>query len=316
LSMGWMLKPALLLFLLSVPLFSQPAPVSPEISSGPARKALLEEARQERDGARAAVHYQKLIASGPRDDTSEEAWFRLGQFYYARGEYPSALRMFDSLLVFFPAAYFKSEALFLKGLCFLSTGAGDSAATLLGRLTEEDPAVYVKGRIVLGVLLSRNGRFVESNACLEKALAMGDNALRSTAYFQLSQNYKALGDRKQAALFAGKLRDEFPDALEAPQMEKELQPLVSGQALANAAPAVPKEEYALQLGAFQSRENAEKLQKKYADTYGNTDVAELKREGGPLFTVRLGRFKSSKDAESFAALELNLAPKEFKVVKR
>jgi len=288
----------------------------------PDRKGLLDMAKHEKSGEKSMALYRQLAASGERDDFSEEAFYRMGQYYYAKGEYAAASRAFDSLLLGFPAGYFKSEGLFWKGLSCLSSGSKDSAQACLGRLTEEDPAVYVRGRIVLGILLARDGKYAESNQSLEKALKLGDNALRSTAYFQLSRNFKTLGDTAQAAAYMKKLKEEFPDALEAPQAEIDLKELLKGMEKPVSAPAaaplpaVQHESFTLQLGAFQSRENAEKQRKKYADTYGNTDIAESRRDNTTLFIVRLGNFKSPKDAEEFATLEMNLTVKDFKVVKR
>jgi tetratricopeptide (TPR) repeat protein len=287
--------------------------------SGQDKKNFLEKARQEPDGAKALAFLQQASSLKPRDDNTEEAFYRMGQYYYAQGAYGSAVRMFDSLLLVFPAGYFKGEALFWKGLSLLSAGAKDSAQALLAKLPEDDPAVLVRGQVVLGVLLARDGKCAESSRCLEKALKLGDNALRSAAYYQLSRNYFALSDTAQALFYAKKLKDEFPGAIEAPQAEIDLTELLSGKGktVATAPAAAPsREAFALQLGAFQSRENAEKVKKKYADTYGNTDIAETRRDSGILYVVRLGNFKNAKDAEQFATLELNLSAKDFKVIKR
>jgi tetratricopeptide (TPR) repeat protein len=300
-------------------LFLLPAVLFPQNNLD--RKALLDSARQERRGEKALALFQRVALPGLKDEYAEEANYRMGQYYYAKGEYAAAARVFDSLVLGFPAGYFKSEAMFWKALSFLSSGNKDSALALLGRLTEEDPAVYVRGRIVLGVLLARDGKYAESNQSLEKALKLGDNALRSTAYYQLSRNFRALSDTGQAAVYAKKLKEEFPNALETPQAEIDLKTLLKGSEKPVSVSAVPvavppRESFTLQLGAFQNRENAEKLRRKYADTYGNTEVMENKRENTTLYVVRLGSFKNPKDAEEFATLELSLTAKDFKVVKK
>ncbi len=279
------------------------------------RETLLNKAKHEGDGLKAFELYKSVISTGINDDYSEEARFRMGQFYYAEGDYLGAIREFDILLQNFSAGSYKSEAMFLKGISHLSLGNKDSALLIMSAVSEDDPAVFVKSRIVLGVIFSRDGKYAESNKYLETALKMGDNSLRSTGYFNLAKNYALMGDSKQSDFYNKKLKNEFPNAIEAPFSEIDGQESVKVKEN-NSNGTVLKEQYALQLGAFQNRENAEKLRKKYSDSYDNTDVIEIKRDKLPIYIVRLGLFNNQKDAENFALLELNFTSKNFKVIKR
>jgi tetratricopeptide (TPR) repeat protein len=306
----------ILLFLWIVPPFPPGRVLGMAAVSNAEPASLFEQAGRERDGSKALRYYQTIAASSAGEDLSEEAIFRMGQYYYARGDHPLALQMFDRLRGEFSEAFHREEALFWQALSYLSLGNTDSAKVRLARVTEEDPAVHVRAQIVLGILLAKEGKYGESNICLERALKMGDNALRSTAYYQLCRNSAALSDLKSAAAYAKKLKDEFPNALETPQLTDNLWAPSPNKEKDKNEDFASKHEFTLQLGAFQNRENAENLKRKYSDTYGNTDVAEMKRDGTSLYVVRLGRFKDPKDAEEFAALELNLSPKSYKILKR
>ncbi len=77
--------------------------------------------------AQAAVRSYEQVIRRSRTQFSDDALFRLGQYYYTTGEYYRAQRYFSELARQYKASKMRDDAVFLYGQCLLAHGQLDSA---------------------------------------------------------------------------------------------------------------------------------------------------------------------------------------------
>jgi len=99
--------------------------------------ALLDRSRGNEDVARQG--FDEFLAKYSRSELADEAHYWLGEMTYARGEYQAALEHFDTLILDYPAAELRPDALMKAVSCHQELGQGGMARQRLDQLQSEFP---------------------------------------------------------------------------------------------------------------------------------------------------------------------------------
>ena len=86
-----------------------------------------------------ARSFQSFLADYPNAPLAANAWYWLGESYYATQNYPIALRSFDTLLTSFPDSPKAPDALLKKGYCQIEMGDAGAGRQTLNRVINEFP---------------------------------------------------------------------------------------------------------------------------------------------------------------------------------
>lgn len=212
----------------------------------------------------------------------------------------------------------------MKILCMLIVAAGVAAAQ-----QQPDVAAYVKliesgqpepvraelpslleryptnpGVLYLQALLTADG-----TEAVRLYQGIVDNYPKSEwaddALYRVYQFYYALGLYRTAELKMAQLRKEYPRSPYAATSVPPTQNLPEEQKPAPAgAPAVPAAAgdapFALQVGAYSLRENAEKQKLFFEDAGEKVEVINRVRDNRSLFIVLVGRYRTADDARAAA----------------
>ena len=86
-----------------------------------------------------ARSFQSFLADYPNAPLAPNAWYWLGESYYATQNYPIALRSFDTLLSNFPDSPKAPDAMLKKGYCQIELGDAGAGRQTLNRVINEYP---------------------------------------------------------------------------------------------------------------------------------------------------------------------------------
>ena len=86
-----------------------------------------------------ARSFQSFLADYPNAPLAANAWYWLGESYYATQNYPIALRSFDTLLSSFPDSPKAPDAMLKKGYCQIEMGDAGAGRQTLNRVINEFP---------------------------------------------------------------------------------------------------------------------------------------------------------------------------------
>lgn len=86
-----------------------------------------------------ARSFQAYLNDFPDSPLSPNAWYWLGESYYATQNYPIALRSFDTLLRDFPDSPKAPDAMLKKGYCQIEMGDAGAGRQTLNRVINEFP---------------------------------------------------------------------------------------------------------------------------------------------------------------------------------
>jgi tol-pal system protein YbgF len=86
-----------------------------------------------------ARSFQSFLADYPNAPLAPNAWYWLGESYYATQNYPIALRSFDTLLSNFPDSPKAADAMLKKGYCQIEMGDAGAGRQTLNRVINEFP---------------------------------------------------------------------------------------------------------------------------------------------------------------------------------
>ncbi len=310
-----------------------------EFPSDPAGHLLL--AKLSSDGQSVESHLKKLLPGSQDFPQREEAYFRLGLLYYAQGNYGLSISMFRKGLSRNPDGPWRDQSLYWMGQACLIYGEQKSKDYLdsaqvyyskLRSLSQSDDFYRTfswEGLAKTNLVLKKN---TEAISLLDSALKSAPADQKSHLLWlgwKISQNR----DTVAARTYLVTLAKEFPNSLEMKYLRENwpaalsiLHPLAqavhpkpntnevnksSGTRKENATPKsiVTMEksegEFSLQLGAYSSRENAEKRSKELQDKGFSNKL--LAKEGGQTFVVKITGFSSRSEALAFA--ENKLKPK-------
>ena len=271
------------------------------------------------EGEKARARFNAIIQAGRSGPRAQEALYRLGQYHYARGQYPKAAELWARQVKEYPQGDYTADGVFWLGLAYLAGNNEVRAKEVLAAINTDNPRAYICAQIALGFIYARQNNFPESNQHIQNGLKYGDNAMRSTAYYRLFLNSLAQNDPAPAKAVAAKLLAEFPLSLEAELLRQE-----HGRALPDAVKAPgaarggPKGRgsYTLQLGAFSLKENAERLRERIKVTWDDVEIVPANKGTTMLYRVWLGHFKGRAEAEVFARDKLSGEARAYQIKKR
>jgi tetratricopeptide (TPR) repeat protein len=265
------------------------------------------------EGEKARARFNAIIQAGRSGPNAEEALYRLGQYHYARGQYSEAAEFWARQVKEYPKGNFTTNGVFWLGLAYLAGNHEARAKEVLSAITTGNPRAYICAQIALGFLYARQKNIPESDRHIQNGLKYGDNAMRSTAYYQLFLNSLAQNSTASAEAVAAKLLAEFPRSLEVELLRQE-----HGRALSGAVktPGAARGSYTLQLGAFGLKENAERLRERIKVTWDDVEIVPVNKGATMLYLVWLGHFKDRAEAEVFARGKLSDEAQAYQIKKR
>lgn len=85
------------------------------------------EALIEKDGEKAIENYRNFIKRFPESSYASQAKFKIAQYYFAKGLYPSARTLLDEILKTFPQLSFADHAHYLLIRCLIALDRSDQA---------------------------------------------------------------------------------------------------------------------------------------------------------------------------------------------
>ncbi|MBL8029066.1 MAG: SPOR domain-containing protein [Fibrobacteres bacterium] len=218
------------------------------------------------------------------------------------GNYSQAVVSFGRFIRNYPKSKLKAEALYWKGVSYLSDSKRDSAKASWDQINRSDAFWYSRAHLSLGVVYAGEKSWKSSSDELKKASSFADSSLLSSIWFQNYNNAQKTGNVEEASLWKEKLLKFFPRSIESGNFEVQ-QPSESSR-------------YSIQLGAFQSKANAsslsEAVSKKISGEW-KPEILKDTRNGQSLFIVTVGRFGSETAARDYASA-IGLSAKEYRVI--
>jgi len=203
---------------------------------------------------KAVITEGEKVLGDPREQYDlKELYYILGISYLKEGNYLRAWDIFEIILNEFSDTRFQDEARLGIGDSFFLRQKFDKAQAYYKELLESSP----------------------------------DTKLKPQAYYRLSQIAFKLGDSEAGKLYADKLRQEFPEAVEA-VLNKDLY-----------AVNLPNEiYYTVQVGAFGNQINANNLTQRLIKAGYEAYIEENKSSSKVTYRVRVGKARRRPEAES------------------
>ncbi len=230
-----------------------------------------------------------LEASRQGDDTTRRrADFELARLDYARGSYRTAMTRLE------PWAE-DAEARFLMAQCSAALGEHDRTVELLDALPHRDRSQALLGWSLRG----RDPR--RALDALESVVRVATSESRPAALLWKAECESALEHPTRAQASAQEVITRYPDSPEADAARVLLRS--SGPAASPGA-EVGTAHVALQVGAFEERAYALRLQESLAGPLHPIGVTVVEDPSGDLHRVQVGPFRDRAAAEEFASRTL------------
>jgi outer membrane protein assembly factor BamD (BamD/ComL family) len=304
----------------------------------PREKALLAGKLSPR-GDQAAKALQTLKTEGKKSPEQAEALYLLGQYQYAAGRYQMAIPEFREYLRRYPkgedadrATYWMANACLHLALTQPERSAYlDSGLLYLSRMPSlNTPGAYyasLAAECAARILLARE-EYAAADSVLREAMrhAPEDEKpalmllralwLRTTdrSYADAIQSLKTDFPRSPEAEYVRRLKSQLPKAASIPRKD-ESDPAATQPARAtkpNGADSV----YALQVGSFAQRENAEALMQQLVRKGMRVELESHKRGHQFLTLVLVGQFQSAAEAEVYGTENLKPLQVMYQVRRR
>lgn len=144
----------------------------------------------QKDGQKAVKLFEALLEKYPHCEYADDALFRIGQYYFAKGYYISAEKRFELLSDQYPQSPLLEEAMYLSALCSLSIGDESSAKSKLRDLVKRFPGSKYATLALKDLGLSKAPSEVKRYTLQVGAFINYINAIEMKRLFQ-SQGYDA-----------------------------------------------------------------------------------------------------------------------------
>ncbi len=265
--------------------------------------ALILMARATFDGAKSQEYYRRALDAAPEGPTAPRALMGIASFYFANGFYSNAHRLARQVVDGFPTAPEIEEALLIVGRSMFASGhKSDAIETLRPLLSSSDGTIRHAATIVWAEASLVIGQYQPV------ADVLGDPGWRSDPYAMilLAQASQRLGKTRDeqnarwrstlarrawygetlsestfsAPTAAPRTTDDASDAPTSP-----VEPPAS-------AISEPTGSFSLQIGAFGSEENANRL----ADRVQQSGFIVNVRRTGSLYRVLVGQYVTRDEA--------------------
>ena len=244
-----------------------------------------------------------IIEKYPNSKWAAKSYFQLGQRYYLRGEYDKALDCYGKIIVsysedetYWPARYWKCKSLIAKGDYKDAMAALRSLEKSDSGEIGEDMILTAIGSCYLGM------KDYEHAAAAYSSLieSMPDSQRIPSAYLLLAESQQSLGKRGEAKKLYQKIIESYPQSMEAQQAQKRLNSIAAPQPkAAKTTPAKTGSYFTIQVGAFSSKRNADKLAGRLKKRGYSVNVIPP-RSGSRLHRVTVGKFRTKSGALKWA----------------
>jgi tetratricopeptide (TPR) repeat protein len=267
------------------------------------------------DGEQVAAAARTMLADHKRHPRAADAAEVLGDYHFARGEYRTAARHYETAAEASGQDSLRTHRLVCRGRALLAAGELDAAVGQFEQILRSAPGTAEAG-LGLADAAALAGE-EERAAGLYRAVIdhAPESELTPIALAQLIRVLDALGRGEEALEIARRLVEDYPRASEAAAVRERLR--VDERASRGAAdrsgdgeigetppttpsdPPIPEALYTLQLGAFGSEANAQELALEI-NKLGLTDV-RIEREvrgSRTFYRVRCGAYPDTESAEA------------------
>lgn len=292
------------------------------------------------DAAEAEKIYRKIAFSKKTPDSLKaEVFYCLGILYYVKRNFEEA----DSMLLLAEKLGVKEKSKHLRAIVAMQKGDNACAESLWLKMSVPGrPEQLVrKYNYYLGNLYYQQNRFDKAYSCYTKACktkktepwsvpaqvgaylsAYGNNDTLHTAEFynQIVEDFPFFLEtdvfhNPQKEILVAEVKTDIKDKIDA-QVKTEKQENLS------LSPATVSEElktgshYALQVGAFSSLENAEKLARQLKELFDHIFIRQETVNGTVFHKVLIGAFGAEDEALSFGKQHLEKDGYKYRVVKQ
>ena len=173
--------------------------------------------------ALAILAYNRFILQ-PQKEKAQEAMFKAEQ-KFANGDYELALAGDDNLMGFEEIidtyGSKAGEAVYLyAGACALQTGDFDKAIRYFKKYGGEDTILLSRAQAGIGDAYVGLEDYKNALAAYEKAAATVDNVFAAGYLLKAGQVAEELGDKDKALACYNKIKDQYPNAVEASDIDK------------------------------------------------------------------------------------------------
>lgn len=256
------------------------------------------------DGNKSITYFLNSLDSPKNEEEKEESYYRVGQFYYTKGNYSKAISYFNKTLQSFPKGKWRKPAAYWLGVAYLIHGLTnknyiDSAEVcftqLLKSLTFKNYYYTMALEGLARVRITRNEMELASETI---SMAMESAPPEQHAHLHyLSYTIAQLtSDSTSVKYYANQLLTHYPGSLEAQHINVTS---TRPNALNKTISQDNKPGFALQVGAFSSKKNAEQLIKQWKSQNINLFLVEKITEKGVIFVLHTKKFHTRKNAENF-----------------
>lgn len=223
------------------------------------------------------------VTSGPVTGPAPPGSYTDAEALFLMGEFEQAFRRFETFMARTPRSPYVSDARYWAGICALKLGNVEKARSYISR-TYKRPRTALLGNLALIGLADcdyAKGRFAAAASRYDRALA-GAGTQKARILYQLGMCNNRIGKLRGAEQLFREVTSSYPNTKYADMAEEKLK--FAGTV------------FSVQLGAFSSRENAETIRTKLGRRSFSTYIQPINRKGKILHCVRVGRFKTWKQA--------------------
>ena len=173
--------------------------------------------------ALAILAYNRFILQ-PQKEKAQEAMFKAEQ-KYDNGDFELALSGDDNLMGFEEIidtyGSKAGEAVYLyAGSCALQTGDFDKAIKYFKKYAGEDTILLSRAQAGIGDAYVGLEDYKNALAAYEKAAATANNVFSAGYLLKAGQVAEELGDKDKALALYNKIKDQYPGAVEAADIDK------------------------------------------------------------------------------------------------
>jgi tetratricopeptide (TPR) repeat protein len=223
------------------------------------------------------------------------------KLYFFKGDYKACIQEGEKTLANTGKRDAKKDELhYLIGLSYLKDGNPEAAADNFKIILDKfrNSRFKEKAKIGLGDSYFLKGDYNLAFAQYKELLNNNPSTkLKPGVYYRLSQIGRKTNDTQQEKEFLAKLKKEFPLSPEA-KMDKELFPPAI-QVPMDKKPILPDltVSYAVQVGAFSRKTNAENLARRLRNKGYPAFMFESPYQNSKIYKVKVGSFRNRSEAE-------------------
>ncbi|HDT15236.1 MAG TPA: hypothetical protein ENN55_03410, partial [Firmicutes bacterium] len=252
--------------------------------------------------------YEKVILEYQNTEYEAEAVYSLGRAYYARNDHASAGKYLLAMLQKHSNTFWIEPSYYYLFLSLSARKKYKEAENIYRDYNSKNKFYIYKSRMDLAyanVLMMQN-EYAKAAEVYVRLLVEHDGKEKyiyaPDIYARLAECYEKTGSRDKREEVLKEMKNKYPGAKESKQLVEAVVPAAKEAEIETqnvvSAPVHEKKEsfYTVQLGAFSTQRNADRMKKQYEDKGYSMAV----RKSGNLYLVQVGRFDSYGGAKKFA----------------